>query len=273
VQIVDELGGKPPSWPGFAPPDPCEGGGVAEASSSRMQCVDTGDCPDGEVCSSFQCVKKAASSSDDERLEGRSRRGERERRRRSPTARPKRARTGSVVWFAPDLAMIQGTEVCSTAGQTNEKYVCLRGDESRYAGVPDPRPRQQRELRLRPRDDARRSRLRARDHRRASRSVRASATRSGGTSAGGASFHARCTPRGVSATRSAATPSPARACAPGSSSPVALAQVDVPVEVQVVEDGVACGADDPSNFSSACTGADLDRDRRARAAHPDAHRR
>lgn len=252
VQIVDELSGKPPSWPGFAPPDPCEGGGVDEAGSSRMQCVDTGDCPDGEVCSSFQCVKRAASSSDDDGAKDEADEVT-ETDVDEPDDESKARKNWISLWFAPDLAMIQGTEVCSTAGQTNEKYVCLRSDESRYAGVPTPGQGNNVNFGF----GLGTMRVGLAYERVITEGLTLGARVGyavGGTSAGGASFlpvHAE----GRLGYTLGNNPFTGPGVRPWLFIAGGLAQVDVPVEVQVVEDGVACGADDPSNFSSPCTQA------------------
>lgn len=250
VQIVDELSGKPPSWPGFAPPDPCEGGGVDEAGSSRMQCVDTGDCPDGEVCSSFQCVKKPAASSDTGASKDESDEVT-ETDVEEPEGDSKARKNWFSLWFAPDLAMIQGTEVCSTAGQTNEKYVCLRSDESRYAGIPTPGQGNNVNFGF----GLGTMRFGIAYERVLTEGLTLGARlgyATGGTSAGGASFvpvHAE----GRLGYTLGSDPFSGPGVRPWLFIAGGFAQVDVPVEVQVVEDGAACGADDPSNFSSPCT--------------------
>jgi hypothetical protein len=71
TEIVADLADKPPSWPGFAPPEQCEGGGGGgggdepvgdDSGSSKRQCVDDDDCPADEKCAGNVCLKKVADS-------------------------------------------------------------------------------------------------------------------------------------------------------------------------------------------------------------------
>ncbi len=141
TDIKGDLADKPPSWPGFAPPEACAGGaadgGDDDSGSSRRQCVDTADCPADEQCTNNQCLKKpkdgpepGSSSSDDDDDKG--------------------AKLNWIrISFAPDFAMVSGDDVCgfrdsygeNAPGEPfNDSYVCVKNpdgeNKTRYLGQP-----------------------------------------------------------------------------------------------------------------------------------------
>lgn len=149
TKMVADLDGKPPSWPGFAPPDQCAGGGgdgggddgpkEDTSGSSHRQCVDTSDCPEGEQCSGNECLKKASSSEDvgtgDDDKDGGP----------SDDAR----KNWFTLTFSPDFPMISGENICGFkdaygGGTPSEAYdatfICARNADSenppRYLGQP-----------------------------------------------------------------------------------------------------------------------------------------
>jgi hypothetical protein len=207
-----------------------------------MQCVDTADCPDGEACSDFHCVRKSSGTDDVDDVKDLD----------DDVPSGDKARKNWIsVWFAPDLAMIQGTEVCSVAGQSNEKYVCLRGDDSRYSGMPTPGQGNNVNFGF----GVGTMRVGLAYERVITEGLTLGARigyAAGGTSSGGASFlplHAE----GRLGYTLGRDPFSGPGVRPWLFLAGGVAQVDVPVEVQVVENGEACGAAEPNNFSSPCT--------------------
>jgi hypothetical protein len=94
-----------PRWPGFAPPEQC-----AARTSGPDQCLDDKQCNSGLVCKSGQCVAPAKESAI--------------------------LKNWFTVTFAPDFALYSATDVCMAGGATDNSFVCLREDGSRYAGTP-----------------------------------------------------------------------------------------------------------------------------------------
>ena len=143
TEIVADLNDKPPSWPGFAPPEQCEGGGgggtdaVDDSGSSKRQCVDNNDCPADEKCAGNVCLKKASDSGTPN--------GE-----ASPDEDGKDAKLNWIrLSFAPDFAMISGEDVCgfrNSYGDNppgdafSDSFVCVKNADSdnkrRYLGQP-----------------------------------------------------------------------------------------------------------------------------------------
>ncbi len=141
TDIVDEVDGKPPSWPGFAPPEQCAGGAAVEdtSGSSKRQCIDDNDCPSGEQCSNQECLKKAEGGGGGENLNP----GE--------EGSDGRRMNWISVTFAPDFTIISGEDICGFRdgydGETptesfNPAFVCAKNPESenpsRYLGQPTP---------------------------------------------------------------------------------------------------------------------------------------
>jgi hypothetical protein len=94
-----------PRWPGFSAPEQC-----AARAAGPDQCLDDKQCNSGLVCRSGQCV--------------------------APAQEKKQLKNWVTVTFAPDFALHSASEVCSLAGQDSTKHVCLREDGSRYLGTP-----------------------------------------------------------------------------------------------------------------------------------------
>ncbi len=126
--IKASLDDKPPSWPGFAPPDSCGGGGSEmsdadiRAKSSLRQCIDNGDCPPTEKCSQNTCLLKptdADAGSSDTGDTGDS---------SAPTdpTKEKKRRFWFSLTFQPDIDVVSGSEICTKNGQTTQNFVCLR---------------------------------------------------------------------------------------------------------------------------------------------------
>lgn len=109
--IKRSISSAPPSWPGFAPPQPCADEGQAKAKPS--QCLDDRQCNAGLTCVAGACVQK-------------------------PVEPPEKdiRRNWFSLSFGPDLSLFSDEDVCSAAGQADKNYVCLREDDSRYNGVP-----------------------------------------------------------------------------------------------------------------------------------------
>ncbi len=147
TEIVDEVDGKAPSWPGFAPPEPCAGGGGGGgddvSGSSRRQCIDDKDCPGGETCSNNECLKKPSGD------------GGGEGGGESLSPGEESSDEGRMNWirvtFAPDFTIISGEDLCgfndAYSGDTptdayNPSYVCVKNPDSekpsRYLGKPTP---------------------------------------------------------------------------------------------------------------------------------------
>jgi hypothetical protein len=155
VDIVRELDGKPPSWPGFAPPEACEAVAVDEAgaAASRRQCVDDADCPVDERCAAQECLKKSPGSGSSE-SSGSEERGSDDDSKSDSKSDSKERKNWIRLSFAPDFPMISGENVCGladgydkAAGPSADKYdpldesfVCAKNPDAanpqRYLGQP-----------------------------------------------------------------------------------------------------------------------------------------
>lgn len=139
--IRSDLDGKAPSWPGFAPPETCAGGDEpVEDTSSHRQCIDDKDCPSGEGCSVNECLKKPETDGVEP---GTSVPGEDD----EPEAKLNWFR----LTFAPDFSMVSGEDVCGFSDAyeggapelaNDPTFVCVRNPEgenhSRYLGKTTP---------------------------------------------------------------------------------------------------------------------------------------
>lgn len=114
TEIKNDIEGKAPRWPGFAPPESCSKG-------TGRQCVDTSDCNEGETCSGSECLAKPEAGDPADEFKG-----EKDDIRRNWLS----------LWVAPNLAMVSGDGVCSATGQNDDGFVCVREDGSRYLGTP-----------------------------------------------------------------------------------------------------------------------------------------
>jgi hypothetical protein len=106
VPLRPTISSEAPHWPGFSAPEQCSSRG-----NEPSQCLDDRQCNSGLVCRSGQCV--------------------------APPQERKILSNWVTVTFAPDLAIYSGTNVCTQAGQLNDHFVCNRqADGSRYVGTP-----------------------------------------------------------------------------------------------------------------------------------------
>lgn len=111
VAIKAQIAGEPPHWPGFAPPDVC-----AKVDEGPKQCLDDRQCSEGFACVKGECVHG------------------------TPKTTPEPESTAFLNWATlsvePDLSLFSGEGVCTVDGQEVQHYVCLRSDGSRYTGTP-----------------------------------------------------------------------------------------------------------------------------------------
>ena len=126
TEIKSILDGKPPSWPGFGPPDSCgESDEDLRAKSSQRQCVDNGDCPVNEKCTENICLLKPGEHADDA-----------DSGSTGDDKGAKKRRHWITLSFQPDFPVVSGDNVCSKAGQNEQHYVCIRENGTRYTGTP-----------------------------------------------------------------------------------------------------------------------------------------
>jgi hypothetical protein len=138
VEIKPKLEGDPPSWPGFPPPDACAGGATTDntdlrAKSSLRQCVDTADCPTNEKCTNNECLLQGDGSDT----------GSDTTSSPTPDGKAKKHRHWISLTFMPDLDVVSGDSVCSKSGQADDHFTCLRqpgvggsSDYTVYRGTP-----------------------------------------------------------------------------------------------------------------------------------------
>lgn len=221
--IKGSIGGEPPHWPGFAPPEAC-----AEETSSRVaQCLDDRQCNQGLTCIGGSCA----------------------RRPEEPAVKDVRKNWVSIS-FGPDISMFTGENVCTREQQEDAHYVCVRDDGTRYDGTPTRDVADNVNFGFAP------STLRiALGY---DRLVMEDLTVGGrvgfafnGASDGGASFlplHLEARAKYFFAPR----PFAEIGLRPFGLVSGGVAQIDARVEVEVLEDAAACGAD-PSDAESPCT--------------------
>jgi hypothetical protein len=110
TEIKATITGEPPHWPGFAPPDLCR-----EVEEGPKQCLDDRQCNEAFQCVSGECVAKTVKL-------------------------PEPEKKGFLNWVTltlePSTSFFSGEGVCSVSGQESNNFVCLREDGSRYTGVP-----------------------------------------------------------------------------------------------------------------------------------------
>lgn len=240
TEIKSILDGKAPSWPGFAPPDSCgESEEDLRAKSSLRQCVDNGDCPVNERCSNNECLLKPGEHADD--ADGGS---------STDDKTAKKRRHWITLAFVPDFPVVSGDNVCSKQGQNDQHFVCIRENKTRYTGTPTAGQGNNVNgglgvgtMRLMLGYDG----VIVDNFSLGARVGYAF----NGTSDGGASF----LPVHLEARAQYAFGSKAYTGAiarPWIFLNGGLAQVDSKVDVQVVEDGEVCGADNPKDFKSQC---------------------
>lgn len=232
TEIKKSIEGKPPRWPGFAPPSSC-------AKGTGTQCVDDKDCGPDQTCSSSECIAKGDTTAPPDEKKGDLR------------------RAWLSVWVAPNLAMVSGDNVCTDGGSEGH-FVCQREDGSKYAGTPTEGQANNVNFGFGVGPVALGLGF---DY-----LVGTSVTVGGrlGFAFGGASgddvsfFPVHVEARGAYYFTN--NPFANTGVRPYVFLAAGAAQVDVPVDVEVVEDGEACGAENPEDFSSPCFAGDEDDD-------------
>lgn len=225
TKIKKRIDGNPPSWPGFAPPEQC-----VTVEGGPKQCLDDNQCNAGFVCRSGECAPRSDGGDD------------------KPTG-PKRNYVSLAV--GADISIFSGENVCTFDSQQNEHYVCVRDDGSRYLGVPTMSVANNVNAGLSLgtiRLVAGYDRLILDNFMAGARIGFAFRT----ASADAASF----LPVHVEGRGSffiGRKPFEHLGARPFVFVSGGLAQIDSGVAVEVLEDGTACGAADPSNFDSPCT--------------------
>lgn len=111
TQIRESITSAPPRWPGHAPPAEC----AAPEQERPRQCLDDRQCSFGLACVGGACVARPAAE-----------------------AAPDVRRSWVALTFSPDVALLSGRDVCTVASQRSDHFVCLRGDGTRYDGTPTP---------------------------------------------------------------------------------------------------------------------------------------
>jgi len=110
--IKARISGEPPSWPGFAPPELC-----VKVETGPKQCLDDNQCNAGYSCVSGECAKTPEGGGDEPKDTG-----------------PRKNWVSITV--APDISIFAGKDVCAVDVQDREHFVCVREDGSRYLGAP-----------------------------------------------------------------------------------------------------------------------------------------
>ncbi|XYI00405.1 hypothetical protein ACMHYB_11875 [Sorangium sp. So ce1128] len=227
TEIKARPAAAPPHWPGYAPPAAC----AAPEKERPRQCLDDRQCNRGLACVGGACVPRSASESASE-------------------AAPAVRRNWVALTFSPDVALLSGRDVCTVASQASDHFVCLRGDGSRYDGTPTPGVANDVNLgfalaTLRVAIAYDRLLI---DNLTVGGRVGFAA---GGTSGGGASF----LPLHLEARAQyflAARPFEQLGARPFVLAAAGVAQVDAEVDVEVLEEAAACGAN-AADITSPCT--------------------
>ena len=105
VPIRAAITKEAPHWPGFTAPDQCSSKG-----SGPDQCLDDKQCNSGLVCKGGQCL--------------------------APQKTTSKLSNWITVTFGADFGLFAADNVCSEVGQNDDNYVCQREDGSRYLGTP-----------------------------------------------------------------------------------------------------------------------------------------
>ncbi|WP_437289607.1 hypothetical protein [Sorangium sp. So ce406] len=226
TQIKASLTSAPPRWPGHAPPATC----AAPEKERPPQCLDDRQCSRGLACVGGACVARPASGA-------------------AAEGAPEVRRNWVALTFSPDVALFSGRDVCAVGSQASDHYVCLRGDGTRYDGTPTPGVANDVNLgfalaTLRVAIAYDRLVL---DNLTVGGRVGFAA---GGTTGGGASF----LPLHLEARAQyflTARPFEQLGARPFVLAAAGVAQVDAEVDVHVLEDAAACGAD--ADITSPCT--------------------
>jgi hypothetical protein len=221
--IKTSIEGEPPHFPGFAPPDTCR-----ETEESK-QCLDDRQCNEQFACVDGACVPRTA---------------------RTPEPEAKGFQNWVTLTLQPDVSFFSGEGVCLLANQTADNFTCIREDGSRYTGTPTL-------------DKANNvnpgfafSTLRvALSYERVFLHNITAGLRLGFSIFGGSQQNVSFFPLHIEARGAywlAKRPFESKGVRPFVMVSAGAAQLNSPVEVQVLEDGVACGAD-PGNINDPCT--------------------
>ena len=224
--IKAKIDGEPPHWPGFAPSATCG----AKVDAGPKQCIDDRQCNGGLACIGGECVKRPADG-----------------------AMAAGVRKNWVsVGFSPDISLVSGTDVCTADSQANNHFACFREDGTRYQGVPTTKGDKIGDnVNLGPALSTMRIVL---GYDRLLLDNLTAGVRVGfafnGAPAGADFLPLHLEVRG--AYWLGKDPFAQPGARPYVFASGGLAQVDTKVNVEVLEDGEACGADDPSIRSSKC---------------------
>lgn len=223
TQIKRSIQGEPPHFPGFAPPDTCQ-----EAERAK-QCLDDRQCNDQFSCVAGECVPRPAVT---------------------PEPEPVGFRNWITLTVQPDASLFAGENVCTVDSQTNNNFVCVRENGTRYTGTPtlDVADNVNAGFTL--------SSLRvALSYERVFLNNFTAGLRLGFGFLGGHSevsfFPLHIEARGAYWIGS--RPFEKKGVRPFVMVSAGATQLNSAVDVQVLEDGVACGAADPNSVASECT--------------------
>ncbi|WP_437601448.1 hypothetical protein WMF28_07620 [Sorangium sp. So ce590] len=192
------------------------------------QCIDDRQCNRG-----LTCVRGACAAT-----------------RSAKQAAPDVRRSWVGLTFSPDVALFSGRDVCSLASQERDNFVCLRGDGTRYDGAPTPGVANDVNLGF----ALATSRVALAYDRLVLDNLTVGGRvglAAGGTTDGGATF----LPLHLEARAQLflmARPFEQLGARPFVLAAAGVAQVDAEVDVKVLEDAAACGAD-PASIESPCT--------------------
>ncbi|WP_438000148.1 hypothetical protein WMF26_09995 [Sorangium sp. So ce185] len=223
TEIEARITSAPPRWPGHAPPAMC----AAPERERPRQCIDDRQCSRGLACVRGACVERPPAE-----------------------VAPSVSRNWVGLTFSPDVALLSGREVCSLASQERRNFVCLRGDGTRYDGAPTPDVANDVNLGF----ALATSRVALAYDRLVLDNLTVGGRvgfAAGGTTGGGASF----LPLHLEARAQyflMARPFEQLGARPFVLAAAGVAQVDAEVDVEVLEDAAACGAD-PDDITSPCT--------------------
>jgi hypothetical protein len=228
VVLEPKLAGEPARWPGYAPPEACK---KTDAGFEALpaQCIDAKDCNEGLTCANGRCITPDAADAIEDALR----------------------KNWVGLSFVVDTSVVTGDDVCSVPGQNAGHFICLREDLTRYKGTPTPGNGNTinagwglSTLRVVLSYD----RVLAQNFTIGGRAGFAF----NGAGDGGASF----LPLHLEARGGywfGKSPFETKGARPFVFVSGGIAQIDTKVGVEVLEDGVACGAADPSNTESPCT--------------------
>ncbi len=225
TEIKKAIEGKAPRWPGFAPPSSC-------AKGTGQQCVDDKDCGPDQTCSGSECL----AHSDDTTAPPDEKKGDLRRAWLS-------------LWVSPTLAMISGDNVCSGSGNEGH-FVCQREDETKYQGTPTEGQANNVNFGFGVGPVALGLGFDYLVGTNVTVGGRVGFAFGGASAAEASFFPVHLEARGAYYFTN--NPFATTGVRPYVLLAAGAAQVDVPVDVEVVEDGEACGAENPEDFSSPC---------------------